>query len=178
MDIPKTINNTVVKLLTEKGKTVALAESCTGGLVAKKITDVSGASECFECGFVTYSNEQKIQRLGVMRETLERYGAVSYQTALEMCKGAKEKAGADIGVGITGIAGPGGGTPEKPVGLVYIGICTDKIHIALKLNLSGSRDEIRDKTSLCALDLVRKSLMGEIDVKDGICEVVEAGDIW
>ncbi len=169
MNIPKNINATIVKMLIESGKKLALAESCTGGLVAKKITDISGASECFECGFVTYSNEQKVQRLGVSRETLEKYGAVSPQTALEMCRGAKEKAGADIGIGITGIAGPNGGTAEKPVGLVYIGFCTDEVHIAYKLNLSGSRDEIREQTSLYALDLVRKSLKGE---------VIDAGDIW
>lgn len=167
------LQKTVVELLIENKKTVALAESCTGGLVAKKITDVSGASECFECGFVTYSNEQKEKLLGVKRETLEKYGAVSSQTALEMCKGAKERGGADIGIGITGIAGPGGGTEEKPVGLVYIGICTDELCGVHRLNLAGRRDMVRERTSLYALDLVRRSLLGILKVSSDDKSIID-----
>lgn len=173
-----TLQQKVVELLREKGKSLALAESCTGGLVAKKITDVSGASECFGCGFVTYSNEQKIKRLGVSSETLEKYGAVSPQTAYEMCRGAKENGGADIGIGITGIAGPGGGTPEKPVGLVYIGICTDEIHATCKLQLNGSRDVVRERTSLYALDLVRRSLLGKLEVRNDDEKTLNTDYIW
>ena len=108
------MQETVVKLLREQGKTVTFAESCTGGLLAKKITEIPGSSECFNCSYVTYSNEQKEKILGVSHETLESYGAVSSQTALEMCRGAREAVDADIAVSVTGIARPGGGTPEKP----------------------------------------------------------------
>ena len=108
---------------------------------------------------MTYSNEQKEKILGVNHETLESYGAVSSQTALEMCRGAREAADADIAVSVTGIAGPGGGTPEKPVGLVYIGICADGLWESKKLLLNGSRDAIRERTSLYALDAVRRELI-------------------
>lgn len=153
------MQETVVKLLREQGKTVTFAESCTGGLLAKKITEIPGSSECFSCSYVTYSNEQKEKILGVSHETLESYGAVSSQTALEMCRGAREAADADIAVSVTGIAGPGGGTPEKPVGLVYIGICADGLWESKKLLLNGSRDAIRERTSLYALDAVRRELI-------------------
>lgn len=154
---------TVVRLLIKEKKTATFAESCTGGLLAKKITDIAGASECFECSFVTYSNEKKTKLLGVRPETLQKFGAVSYQTAYEMCEGAKKAADADIGIGITGIAGPGGGTKEKPVGLVYLGICTDSVHGVIRLNLNGSRSEIRDMASNCALEIIRCAMLGEIE---------------
>lgn len=172
------MQQTVVELLRKNNKTVAFAESCTGGLVAKKVTDISGASECFGCGFVTYSNEQKHERLGVKNETLGKFGAVSPQTALEMCRGAKEKANADIGIGITGIAGPGGGTEEKPVGLVYVGICSEEVHAVYKLNLAGSRDMVRERTSLYALDLVRRNLLGILRVKSGDEHILDMDYIW
>lgn len=173
-----TLQSTVVELLRRHGKKVALAESCTGGLVAKKLTDVSGSSECFECGFVTYSNSQKTALLGVSEATLEKYGAVSEQTALEMCKGARDRAGADIGIGITGIAGPGGGTPEKPVGLVYIGICADGLHAACRLQLSGTRDVVRERASLYALDLIRRCLLGLLKTAEEEPRKLDAEYIW
>ena len=148
-----------MELLIKNKLVLATAESCTGGLVAKKITDVSGASEVFHCGAVTYSNEKKEQLLGVSGETLKKYGAVSEQTALEMSKGIKERMGADIGIGITGIAGPGGGTKEKPVGLVYISICAGDVHKAWKLNLTGTRDVVRERASLYAMDIVRRYIL-------------------
>ena len=155
----------VEKLLDEK-KTITFAESCTGGLLSKKITDISGASSCFECGFVTYSNEKKEKLLGVSRETLKKYGAVSYQTAYEMCGGARKAADADIAIGVTGIAGPTGGTPEKPVGLVYVGVCTEKVWGVVKLNLSGTREEVREQTSCVAFDLALKALKGELSLRE------------
>lgn len=153
------LQKTVVSLLCEHKKTVTFAESCTGGLLAKKITDVPGSSECFNCSYVTYSNGQKEKILGVSRRTLDEYGAVSPQTALEMCRGAKNVSGADIAISVTGIAGPGGGTPDKPVGLVYIGICTDSVWESKKLILNGSRQNVRERTSLYALDAVRRILI-------------------
>ena len=118
----------IIEALTNGGKHITFAESCTGGMLAEMLTAVSGASECFDGSFVTYANEQKEKLIGVRHETLAKYGAVSYQTALEMSRGARLALGADIGAGVTGIAGPGGGTPEKPVGLVYISIRTKDIH--------------------------------------------------
>ena len=172
------LQNTVVELLRKSGKTVATAESCTGGLVAKRITEIPGSSECFECGFVTYSNEQKTERLGVNKATLDKYGAVSPEVAFEMCKGARDKAGADIGIGITGIAGPGGGTDEKPVGLVYIGICTEDVHATVKLNLTGGRGMVRERTSLYALDLIRRSVLGILSTIPTDKKVLDTQYIW
>lgn len=152
----------VVDCLLNRGLTITFAESCTGGLVSKKITDVSGASGCFECGFVTYSNEKKQQLLNVSADTLLKYGAVSHQTAYEMCIGARKAANADIAVSITGIAGPGGGTDEKPVGLVYVGIACDNICAVCRLNLSGDREFVREQTAACALDLAYKAINNEL----------------
>ena len=157
-----TLQQTVVELLHQKGMTVATAESCTGGLVAKKITDVSGASDVFHCGFVTYSNEKKEELLGVSRDTLMAFGAVSEETALEMSLGARTKSGADIGVSMTGIAGPGGGAEEKPVGLVYISISAKDFHKAYRLQLSGDREMVRERTSLYVLDMIRRYLLGSL----------------
>lgn len=157
------LQTTVVELLREHGLTVATAESCTGGLVAKKLTEVSGASACFHCGMVTYANDQKEQLLGVRHETLKQYGAVSKETALEMSRGVKERSGADIGIGITGIAGPDGGSDEKPVGLVYVSICAKDVHLSYRLNLSGNREMVRERAALHALDLVRRCVLGILD---------------
>ncbi len=154
--INNSMENVVVSTLREKGLTVTCAESCTGGLIAEKLTRIPGSSECFNCGFVTYSNEQKTKLLGVNPETLESFGAVSEETALQMSNGARKAADADIAVAVTGIAGPGGGTDKKPVGLVYISVCTEKVHKAFKFNLIGSRDAVRERASLHALDLIRR----------------------
>lgn len=115
------LEQTAVKLLRENGKKIALAESCTGGYIAKRITDVPGSSEVFEYGIVSYSNEVKMKLLGVRSETIEQYTEVSEQTAAEMAEGVRRLSGADIGISVTGVSGPGGGTEDKPVGLAYIG---------------------------------------------------------
>ena len=146
----------IIEALTNGGKHITFAESSTGGMLAEMLTAVSGASECFNGSFVTYANEQKEKLIGVRHETLAKYGAVSYQTALEMSRGARLALGADIGAGVTGIAGPGGGTPEKPVGLVYISISTKDIHCFCRLNLDGDRFEVRRKTCLYVLELVKR----------------------
>ncbi len=149
---------TVVKLLKEKGKTLATAESCTGGLIGREITSIAGASEVYGFGFVTYANEAKEKLLGVKHSTLEKYGAVSSETAAQMAAGARKVSGADIAVAVTGIAGPGGGTDEKPVGLVYVGIASENGVRTKKLNLSGNRERIRLRTCEYALDSVRREL--------------------
>lgn len=157
------LEKTVVSLLKQKGKKLTSAESCTGGLIAEKMTRVPGVSENFECGFVTYSNEQKTKLLGVSEETLKTFGAVSLETAGEMAAGALKASGADIALSVTGIAGPGGGTEEKPVGTVCIGIAANEKTWAYRFYLTGSRDIVRERASLYALDLVRRELLGCLD---------------
>ena len=155
-----TLEKAVVTSLSKNGLTIACAESCTGGLIAKRITDVAGASSVFVGGCVTYANEAKMKLLGVKSKTLESFGAVSEQTALEMARGVRTELGADIGISTTGIAGPGGGTPEKPVGTVYIGISTVDGDLVKKLSLSSmkSRTYIRNVAVNNAFSLVLFSL--------------------
>ncbi len=157
----KSIQETVVELLLKHALRLATAESCTGGLIAQKITSVAGASECFDCGVVTYSNGQKQKLLGVLAETLEKFGAVSEQTALEMCKGVKALANADFGISVTGIAGPGGGTPEKPVGTVWIGICGENLHKAERFLFDGDRQQVRESTAETALKMVQDTILNK-----------------
>ena len=138
----------VVKMLAEKKLTIASAESCTGGLFAKLITDIPGSSAVFYEGYITYANEAKEKILGVSHKTLEEYGAVSEQTAYEMAEGLYKISKSDICCVFTGIAGPGGATAQKPVGLVYVGICAfGKVQVK-RLQLSGNREQVRN--SACA----------------------------
>lgn len=141
--------NDLVNKLIEKKLVIATAESCTGGLLAKKITDVSGSSKVFEMGLVSYANRIKNEFLEVPNEVLNTVGAVSEETAKQMAIGVTKLARSDIGVGITGIAGPTGGTQKKPVGLVYYSIyfkAEDKLMVK-KLLLKGNRDEVREQTT-------------------------------
>lgn len=149
----ESIGAILCKNLLEKELKLATAESCTGGLIAAEITSISGASGCFDCGVVTYSNEQKYKLLGVSQKTLDKYGAVSEETALEMCMGIKKLADADIGISVTGIAGPTGGSDDKPVGTVWIGICSNDTHKAVKFLFDGNRDEVRRQTVNMALNM-------------------------
>lgn len=142
------IENALVLHLRERGMTLACAESCTGGLIAKRITDISGCSDVFLGGCVTYANEAKERLIGVRHETLETYGAVSEQTAREMARGVRLALGADVGIATTGIAGPGGGTPDKPVGTVYIAVSTEKGEEVKLLSLSPKRS--REFIRICA----------------------------
>ena len=153
----------VCRILREKGLHVATAESCTGGLLAGKITSVAGASECFECGVVTYSNEQKVKLLGVSRVTLGECGAVSPNTAVEMARGVRHLGGADIGIGITGIAGPGGGSEEKPVGLVYIAVSAENALHSYRFVFKGDRNEVREQAVSEALDIIRRQALGTFE---------------
>ena len=149
----------VGKKLSQDKKTLALAESCTGGLLAKQITDIPGSSGYFKCGWVTYSNEAKISVLGVKSELIERFGAVSPQVASAMADGARQIAGADFAVAATGIAGPTGSTEQKPIGLVYISIAFDN-GVETEKFLFGPRDRdfIRQRTCQNALNLLRLKL--------------------
>ena len=143
--------------LTAKGLTVSTAESCTGGLVAAKLVNYPGISSALGEAHVTYANEAKIRYCGVKEETLAQHGAVSEETAREMAQGLKERSGADIAAATTGIAGPGGGTKEKPVGLVYVAVADAKGVRVEKLQLTGSRDRIRNLAALRALDMIRRA---------------------
>ncbi len=133
--------NVVVRKLIEKGLTLSSAESCTGGMFASTLTDVPGVSACFDRGLVTYSNQAKIEELGVSSETLDRYGAVSEETALEMAEGVRRVSGSDIGISVTGIAGPDGGTEEKQVGLTYIGFVYGDRKFCRKIDENNRREE-------------------------------------
>ena len=148
----------VVKLLKEKKMTVTTVESCTGGLLSGTIVDVSGASDVFMQGFVTYANEAKVSLVGVKETTLESYGAVSEQTAREMAEGGARVANADACLSVTGIAGPGGGSDEKPVGLVYIGCHVNGNTVVERNIFSGTRREVREQSVLAALKLLKKQL--------------------
>lgn len=141
-------------LLEQKNITVSTAESCTGGLIAGAITSLAGVSSYYKEGFVTYSNEAKKKHLGVPGHTIEKHGAVSHQTAFYMVHGLIKNTGADVGVAVTGIAGPGGGTEEKPVGLVYISVCAKDDATVTKNIFSGDREEVRNKTVDTALKLL------------------------
>ena len=156
----ETLERTVVEKLRECGMTVAFAESCTGGLISKRITDISGASEVFMGSCVTYANEAKIALLGVKAETLARFGAVSEQTAREMAKGVRAALGVDIGVSVTGVAGPTGGTAQKPVGTVFLGISTADGECVRALSLSAmkSREYIRAVSASNAFDMILKKI--------------------
>jgi nicotinamide-nucleotide amidase len=155
----RTLEEVVGGLLTAKRDTLALAESCTGGYLSHRITRVAGSSAYYYGGAVTYSNDAKVLFLGVKPETLERHGAVSQQTALEMSHGIRHRTGASIGLSVTGVAGPSGGSAEKPVGTVWISIERQGYHEARRFQFHGERERIILATSQAALDWLRLSLI-------------------
>jgi len=154
----ETLESAVGKALRKKKKTLAIAESCTGGLISDRITDVSGSSDYFLAGLVTYSNRSKENLLAVSKSALQRYGAVSRQAAAQMASGAKRLIKADIGLAVTGIAGPKGGTKAKPVGLVFIAFVDGKKKIVKRFRFKGSRQEIKFQSSQAALDMIRRNI--------------------
>jgi len=154
------LEETIVRLLASRKQTIALAESCTGGAIADRLTNVPGASAVFLAGLVTYSNEAKQKFLGVRAETLAQHGAVSEATVREMAEGARDATGADYAISVTGIAGPGGGTPEKPVGTVWIGVASAAGTIAQRRFNAFDRETFKNVTSQHALDLLRRQMHG------------------
>lgn len=152
------IEQIVLELAREQGLKLATAESCTGGLVGARLTEVPGASEAFLGAVVAYANEIKQALLGVSSETLSRHGAVSAECALEMARGARRALGADISLSVTGIAGPDGGSAEKPVGLVFFCAASEKETLAQEIRFSGDRDQIRRYATVAALHLIRRLL--------------------
>lgn len=142
--------------LRARGMTLAVAESCTGGLLSKRITDVPGCSDYYLGGVCSYANKVKMNLLGVRKETLDTVGAVSPEVAEQMAEGVAKALGADVGVGITGVAGPGGGTEVKPVGLVYISVWCKGKHFTRKMKSTNGRDRVRMQAASTALDMIRR----------------------
>ena len=140
--------------------TIATAESCTGGLLAARLTEPAGASEYVKGGIVAYSNEAKVSQAGVPSELIDRHGAVSAEVAQALADGVKSRLGADVGVGVTGVAGPGGGSEEKPVGLVWLSVAAaDDSHLTRSVNLPGGRSDVRDRATTVAMHLIRRVLV-------------------
>ena len=154
-----TLERAVMDLLVSESLSLCTVESCTGGLISSRIVSESGASDILKCGFVTYSNESKTKLVGVKKSTLDKYGAVSEQTAAEMAKGGAKASGSDVCISVTGIAGPGGGTKAKPVGLVYIGCCVRGKVTVKEFRFSGNRNKIRILSATNALILARECIL-------------------
>lgn len=156
-----TLQSTLVQMLTERGQSVATAESCTGGMIGSLLTDVHGSSAAYRGGWVTYTNELKSSQLRVPPEVIEEHGAVSEPVVTAMAQGAREKSGADYAVSVSGVAGPGGGTPDKPVGTVWLALATPDRTVARCARLIGNRQSIRDRAAKCALQMIRLTMLGE-----------------
>ena len=154
------LSEVVGKILKSKSLMLAASESCTGGLLSDEITNISGSAEYFQGGIIAYDNQVKIDLLNVDKDDIARYGAVSKEVALQMAKGVAERLKADIGVSTTGIAGPTGGTEEKPVGTVWIGFYSSEEHFAVKATFSTSRRENKKRTVVSALEIIRRVLLG------------------
>ena len=160
-DDGRTVDQQVADLLRTRGLTIATAESCTGGLLSARLTELAGSSDYVLGGLVVYSNAAKTALAGVDPAVIERVGAVSPEVAEALADGARERLAADVGVGITGVAGPGGGTEAKPVGLVCISVTAADARLTRSVNLPGDRADVRDRSSTVAMHLVRRLLLGE-----------------
>ncbi|MGE5364576.1 MAG: competence/damage-inducible protein A [Bacteroidota bacterium] len=156
----QTLEGVIARLLTERGLTLALAESCTGGLISHRLTNISGSSKYFERGVISYSNGAKVELLKVDEDKLIQHGAVSLEVAQQMAAGIKAVSGTDLGLAITGILGPTGATPEKPIGLVFVGICDDNICTAKEFRFGDDRIINKDKAAQAALDMLRRHILG------------------
>ncbi len=154
------IESVVAKLLIERGLRISVAESCTGGLISNRLTNISGSSNYFDRGVIAYSNAAKVELLKVNEDIIQKYGAVSIEVCRQMAEGVKAISGSDIGLATTGIMGPTGATAGKPVGLVYIGICDDNICTAREYLFGDDRLLNKDRTSQAALDMLRRNLLG------------------
>ncbi|MEW5843695.1 MAG: competence/damage-inducible protein A [Bacteroidota bacterium] len=155
-----TLEGVVAKLMIDRGLKLAIAESCTGGLISNRLTNISGSSEFFERGVVAYSNAAKVELLKVSEDSIQKYGAVSLEIARQMAEGVKATTGCDLGLAVTGIMGPSGAVPNKPIGLVYIGLCDEKICTAKEFRFGDDRLLNKDRTSQAALEMLRRNLLG------------------
>lgn len=159
MDENESFEDSIVKMLTSKNLTVTTVESCSGGLIAGRIVNSNGASNCFKEGYVTYSNEAKMKLVGVKEEVLKEFGAVSHETAVMMAEGGAKAAGSDMAVAVTGIAGPNGGSEEKPVGLVYIACFDGSKTTVDRCIFKGNREKVRTQTVVRALTMLRECII-------------------
>lgn len=159
-DFETPLEKAVYKLLIESKKTIAVAESCTGGMLGQLLTKPPGASKCFLGGVICYSNQSKVHLLGVEEEALRKHGAVSFEAAEGMAAGARRAFGAEVGLSITGIAGPEGGSAEKPVGTFFVGLSSAPSNTAYRCFFDSSRQRIRTYAAYSALDVVRRCLTG------------------
>lgn len=160
-ELKKTLEVRVGEILSQRGLRLAVAESCTGGLISHLVTNVAGSSVYFVGGVIAYANEAKVHLLGVHQETLDKFGAVSSETVIEMARGVRNTLSADIGISVSGIAGPGGGTPEKPVGTVWIGLSTPKEELARHFHWTGNRLDVKEQSARAALMLLLEYLQKE-----------------
>ena len=158
------LEEVIGRLLRDRGWRIATAESCTGGLIAHRITNVAGSSDYFESGVISYSNESKMELLKVPEGIIHAYGAVSRQTAIAMAEGIRRLRNTDMGLGVTGIAGPAGGTAEKPVGLVYIALSSEIRVECSELRFGGEREAIKLRMSEAALEMIRGQLEEPVTV--------------
>lgn len=156
----ETLEQVIARLLIERGLTIAVAESCTGGMISNLLTNISGSSKYYDRGVITYSNVSKINLLKVKEETIEQYGAVSLEVARQMAEGIRTISGTDLGLSVTGIMGPTGASADKPIGLVYIGLCDDKTCTAKKFQFGDDRILNKQRTTQTALDMIRRYLLG------------------
>jgi len=154
------LEGVVGKLLKDRGLSIAIAESCTGGLISSRITNISGSSEYFQRGLITYSNGSKVELLGIDEDLLQKHGAVSLEVAQQMAEGVRAVSGTDIGLAVTGIMGPTGASEDKPVGLVYMGICNDKVCTGKEFHFGNDRLRNKERTSQAALEMIRRNLLG------------------
>jgi nicotinamide-nucleotide amidase len=154
------LENVIARMLVERGLTIAVAESCTGGLISNILTNISGSSKYYERGVISYSNASKVEILKVSEDSITQNGAVSLEVARQMAEGIKSISGTDLGLATTGIMGPTGGSSEKPVGLVYIGLCDDKVCTAKKFQFGDDRFLNKQRTTQAALDMIRRYLLG------------------
>jgi nicotinamide-nucleotide amidase len=154
------LEEVIAKIMIDRGLKLAVAESCTGGLISSRITNVPGSSQFFERGVITYSNASKVELLHVQEDAIQKYGAVSLEVCRQMAEGIKAISGIDIGISVTGILGPTGATPTKPIGLVYIGLCDDKLCTAKEFHFGDNRLMNKDRASQAALEMLRRHLLG------------------
>jgi nicotinamide-nucleotide amidase len=154
------LENVIARMLLERGLTIAVAESCTGGLISNLLTNISGSSKYYERGIISYSNASKVEILKVSEDTIAQNGAVSLEVARQMAEGVKSISGTDLGLAITGIMGPTGGSAEKPTGLVYIGLCDDKVCTAKKFQFGDDRSLNKQRAAQAGLEMIRRYLLG------------------
>ncbi len=154
------LEEVIAKLLVDRGLKLSVAESCTGGLISNRLTNIPGSSAFFERGLITYSNGAKVEHLNVSEDAIAEFGAVSLQVAQQMAEGIRAVSGTDLGLAVTGIMGPGGGSADKPIGLVYIGVCDNSVVTAKEFKFGDNRLLNKDRTSQAALEMLRRFLLG------------------